>query len=401
MFLPRALSQSRLLSHLVAAAPYRHFAGVWQVSSHGRVKTSTGSVSLGSLNDSGYYCVFIHGKQYCVHRIVARTFIGVPPNPAQWQVNHIDRNPSNNHVTNLQYASPSENTKHSWDTNVCRRPGGAKHRKAVLWRLAGAASWCESCSQAEASRTLGVSPNCISRCCRGLVSNCHGGEGTYEFKHQQIVRPQTLAGEVWKAALYPGIRGLIGDLQVSSHGRVLSTSRHGNPYIWNGYCKSNGYCAVIRAGRHHYVHRLVAATFFGQPSAPSLHVNHKDGLRNNNHIDNLEYVTPSQNILHARTSLKMEGRQRAVKIGKPVQTRSMDPSGPWLHFKTIQAAAAHTGVRHHVVSSLCKGRVAGGPSTHWEFRFANDDLIPGEEWRPVVLTGVRSSRAAALQVCPA
>ncbi len=48
----------------------------------------------------------------------------------------------------------------------------------------------------------------------------------------------------------------------------------------------------------HFVHRLVAAAFIG-PRPPGEQVNHKDGVGTNNRPQNLEYVTASENQLHA------------------------------------------------------------------------------------------------------
>lgn len=46
------------------------------------------------------------------------------------------------------------------------------------------------------------------------------------------------------------------------------------------------------------IHPLVAAAFIG-PRPPGLDVNHKDGVKTNNAMDNLEYVTRSANIRHS------------------------------------------------------------------------------------------------------
>lgn len=48
-----------------------------------------------------------------------------------------------------------------------------------------------------------------------------------------------------------------------------------------------------------YVHRLVAFAFLGQPLTPEHEVNHINSIRNDNRVENLEWVTSSQNKKHA------------------------------------------------------------------------------------------------------
>ena len=48
-----------------------------------------------------------------------------------------------------------------------------------------------------------------------------------------------------------------------------------------------------------YVHHLVAIAFLGEPLGDQ-EVNHKDGDKTNNRLDNLEYVTHRENMRHAR-----------------------------------------------------------------------------------------------------
>ncbi len=56
--------------------------------------------------------------------------------------------------------------------------------------------------------------------------------------------------------------------------------------------------------KHAYVHRLVADAFCENPFGKD-QVNHKDGNKRNNHFSNLEWVTCSENHLHAyKTGLR-------------------------------------------------------------------------------------------------
>lgn len=63
-----------------------------------------------------YHQLFINGKSYQVHRLIAETFIG--PIPPLYVINHKDGNKTNNHVKNLEICTAAQNTKHAHDMGL-------------------------------------------------------------------------------------------------------------------------------------------------------------------------------------------------------------------------------------------------------------------------------------------
>lgn len=64
-------------------------------------------------------------------------------------------------------------------------------------------------------------------------------------------------------------------------------------------CHRKGYLCVQLAGRELFIHRLVLLAFVGAPPTPTSQANHIDGDKTNNHLSNLEWVTPAENARHA------------------------------------------------------------------------------------------------------
>ena len=69
-------------------------------------------------------------KHFRVNRLIAICFI---PNPGlKPQVNHIDGHPFNNHVSNLEWVTNSENKQHAYDTGLQKPRQGEGHHGAKL-----------------------------------------------------------------------------------------------------------------------------------------------------------------------------------------------------------------------------------------------------------------------------
>lgn len=80
--------------------------------------------TFGSNRGRGYLGVRIKGRNYSVHRIVAETFI---PNPNKYRtVDHIDRNPSNNNVVNLRWASEKMQCANQKRVDICLAKYGVR-----------------------------------------------------------------------------------------------------------------------------------------------------------------------------------------------------------------------------------------------------------------------------------
>ena len=78
----------------------------------------------------GYLRVNLNGKWKRVHRLVAQAFIPNPNNKPQ--VNHKDGNKLNNKVENLEWCTPSENLKHSFDIGLRKKQFGLDNPNTKL-----------------------------------------------------------------------------------------------------------------------------------------------------------------------------------------------------------------------------------------------------------------------------
>lgn len=111
------------------------------------------------------------------------------------------------------------------------------------------------------------------------------------------------------------------------------------------------------------VHRLVAEAFIPNPLNKP-YVNHKDGVRYHNNVENLEWVTPSENAQHA-VDTGLVGYQK----NRPVRQYSLQ--GEWLmSFDSACEAARQTGTQRGKITECCKGnrRTAG------EYQWRYEDL---------------------------
>lgn len=117
--------------------------GKYQISNHGRLKSINGKfkktfpefITNGTIGYGGYRIVTLRrpGKIYQVrnHTLVADHFLDKPNIDSRITVNHKDGNKLNNHVSNLEWLSSGDNTRHAIRTGLINIKG-ERHPQAKL-----------------------------------------------------------------------------------------------------------------------------------------------------------------------------------------------------------------------------------------------------------------------------
>ena len=181
--------------------------------------------------------------------------------------------------------------------------------------------------------------------------------------------------ELWRP-----IVGTKGFIEVSSEGRVRSLLT-GKPRLLKTQPDPKGYhrirVTIEREKQGYKVHREVAKAFIPNPDGLP-QVNHKDGNKNNNAVENLEWITNANNAHHAienglwdsvfEGSRKENASRRRPVIG----CHNTEDSSSIRWFGSVSEAERFVGSRH--VSDVLKGRRAHVKG--WTFFY--EEVIHGE-----------------------
>lgn len=194
--------------------------------------------------------------------------------------------------------------------------------------------------------------------------------------------------EIWKPVSIPPFEGRY---EISSLGRVRSTEffftdATGRTQRLSSRIRklSNNHAGYpicdLQAGgyiKRFFVHRLVAFVFLPKDQV-SEQVNHKNGIRDDNRIENLEWISASENCKHA---FRVLGRKNpsAGKFGllanyaKPVAQIFTNDAVVKI-WSCAKYAAAYLKISATGITDCCKHR-PNGTAAGYKWRYANEDEI--------------------------
>lgn len=170
--------------------------------------------------------------------------------------------------------------------------------------------------------------------------------------------------EIWKE-----IQGFEGLYAVSNRGRVMNLE---SGKVLKPQVNNNGYervCLVKNKKRKKcYIHKLVANAFIENPNN-LVQVNHIDENKRNNNVNNLNWMTASQNTIYS-------SHKRSCKVNQ--LTLDGQFIKEWKSFNEIER---ETGFNKGSINMCCKGRKKKAYDFKWEYV---DGLHQQKNNRPVI-----------------
>lgn len=291
-------------------------------------------------------------KTYLVHRLVAATFIENPNNLAY--VNHINHDKNDNRVENLEWINHSDNVRHSHQNE---NRVSVSH-VLLQYEIGTNKLIKEFNSKSDAARKLNMSIHTVTRLAETR-------DEKYGFYLAYKDKPESKKQVDYDLTEFVEIQGnknyyIHPDGRIYSKYTCMLLKPRENTYMY------------VRFGNNINIaiHRLVAQHFISNPENKPF-VNHKDGNKFNNHVDNLEWMTVTENNQHA-----VDTNLNPCKIS--INQYTLDGQFVKCH-NSITDACKDLKIQTHCISEItrcCNKKIRYAYDFIW--KFVNDDtpVIP-------------------------
>ena len=196
--------------------------------------------------------------------------------------------------------------------------------------------------------------------------------------------------EVWK-----DITGYESRYEVSDLGRVRSLDRYSKHntsktgfilqkgQMLKPYMSKKGYLKVdlgdgFGKRKSVYVHRLVAIAFIDNPMNYN-QVNHIDGVKTNNRLDNLEWCNNSMNQLHAYANGLNKPSPLAGKPKRPVYQIDKKTNEIVARFDSVTEAGVALGMKKPSnIITVCNGNRPYAGGYKWQYASSKKEVMPND-----------------------
>jgi hypothetical protein len=272
----------------------------YSISNLGNVMNNQSNKMMTKNLKGGYHLVSLVNnkfkKSFRVHRLVASAFIENTEN--KLEVNHKNKNKLDNSIENLEWMTHKENMQHKsigliYKSNKNKPVNRINKITGEIVEnynsIEDAGIWAFENNLTSNSHN---GRNSIGNCINGLSATAYGFSWCYE-------KNEIKENEEWREV---DLRKLFGvDEEYNKTYFVSSLGRYKNSFgtIMNNNYKvnENGYIKVYIYKKSFSLHRLVALTFLTNPENKET-VNHIDGNKLNNSVENLEFATNKEQQLH-------------------------------------------------------------------------------------------------------